>query len=1216
MTDIVVGVRLNADGTGLVGQLKLSRAELEQLRGSEKAAADAARDLSQATASAGAAAGKSAGETRKDTEAKEAAARAKRDAAKAAREEEGALADFRKMLDPAAIEQAKLNRQLELNDILHRKGLLSANQHADVQRRLTGVTQQLTTNVGLQRAGYLQLGYQMQDVFASYASGTRLSVIAAQQIGQFGSALTLLGQASEGGKGKLASFASFIGGPWGIALTVGASVATALASTLLKTDEASASAQASTIDFSNSLVAASGLVKNYTETIQALDEATRGLINTQALMIDNSRLFAQKSVSQLTAQLTKIDEDIAQRTASPSALADVFDVFGNRAMARGELINLNRSKAELEAQLNAARGALASAQTAYEARNANESADPKARGLAEIERQRARLTERRRSTLEQGPVPLAEGGLETISEGEFQRQLATLKTRENALRDARKPKKDNSAAKAAREAVRLEKFGERAEDAIARLNDQFNVAPRDIDRARQSTVQLDAIIADLEKRKPPNYQKLIEQAKAVKPLIEDSLARPIREMLGDQQREIELGKLRLSGREADAHALQVTYGLMDKLGVESEAQLATELMKRGIRSDEVRQLYDNLGVMRQQTLEMRSQQALQQAYLTSVTDMRENVRQTLEGLRSDGPKAFGDFFKRSLDVADRLFADVVTEKFFGSFFRDLEDQVTGADQVSKAGEKMAVAVEKAAIDIVDLGKAAKTAADIMSGKTATSAAGDVPAGWIVGDDGKAFDPNIEIVSTGTAKPDTLATFKSAFKDGYEDVFNDLKSSLKSTFNDVFGDNGVFSASVSKSMGRALGGAQIGATVGKGVSDALGMKGSSTGGALGGAAGSLLEGTLNKVMSGLGPFGSIIGGIAGSLIGGMFKSTPRASANLTGGSEADMSVTGNKSALKDASVGLGSSVQDTLKQLAEEFGGEVGKFAVSIGISGDSFHVDPTGRGRLKKSQGGKDFNDDEAGAIAYAVMDAISDGGITGISAAVQKALRSSKDLDDAIAEALKVREVEELLGGLGSEMQRAFRDFEAQAKDRLRIASDYGFDVVEIEKRNAEDRAKLVDELLSSRIGSLQGLLDDLKFGNLFEGSAADQRQALLAQIATARADAEAGKDGAADTLSNLSRQLVELSRDAFGTAGGEYAADRSTAISSAEAVIKAENDRIKAAQDAVAATNTKLDTANTLATQQVNYLSDISSNILALVQQSSTSGLPPPLDPSLVAR
>ncbi len=97
-------------------------------------------------------------------------------------------------------------------------------------------------------------------------------------------------------------------------------------------------------------------------------------------------------------------------------------------------------------------------------------------------------------------------------------------------------------------------------------------------------------------------------------------------------------------------------------------------------------------------------------------------------------------------------------------------------------------------------------------------------------------------------------------------------------------------------------------------------------------------------------------------------------------------------------------------------------------------------------------------------------------------------------------------------------------------------------------------------------------------------------------RADAEAGVDGAADQLAELSRRLLEVTRDAFGTAGGEFAADRSNAISTAEAIIKAENDRIRAAQDATGATNAKLDTANALANEQNDLLAQINAGIVQL--------------------
>lgn len=122
------------------------------------------------------------------------------------------------------------------------------------------------------------------------------------------------------------------------------------------------------------------------------------------------------------------------------------------------------------------------------------------------------------------------------------------------------------------------------------------------------------------------------------------------------------------------------------------------------------------------------------------------------------------------------------------------------------------------------------------------------------------------------------------------------------------------------------------------------------------------------------------------------------------------------------------------------------------------------------------------------------------------------------------------------------------------------------------------------------------------------DQRSKLLAEIAKARGDAEAGVEGASDKLAGLSRSLVELSRDRLGTAGGEYAADRTTATDAAQAVIKAEQERVKAAAGEQAKTNSKLDesnaTLNELADQQSQANSTLDGILNALTRETNIGG------------
>lgn len=1112
MSDIVVGVRLNADGSGLVGQLKLSREQMDQLRASEQAAATAARDLSQAS-------------------------------------------------DQTAKAQGRV---------------------AQGAKQASGAVAELTRNVGLQRAGWQQVGFQVQDVFASYASGSRLSVIFAQQSGQLASAIALIAQSAEGGKGKLAGLASFLGGPWGIAIGIAVSAGSALAASLLDTGKAADAAK----------LGASGL-SDAQSVLGEIFDLTSGKIKAQnELLVLNARLMAinlrgeaarEKASAQTTVQASD-DRSIVGTAAAFFARTrqNPFD------RVRQVDDRAREARSYLDAVVNAKDDA--------ERRKAGQRALKFSEG-ADFSALSVTAEEFRQAVIDQASsvakVAIADAIDKSLDTGSLDPSLRR--------EDRRKPKKDTSAEKAAREIKQLADFSDRAAEAVARLSGEFDTAPRDIDRAAQATRSIDALVKDINKRlatsknltadQRAEFSKIKGEAENLKPVIQASLIRPFLDMLEVQQRQIGLGKLQAAGRQADAEALQLTYSLMDKMGVETEDQLAAELAKRGVTEDQVRGLYSNLELMRQQTREMRVQQQVQQTFLNAIGDMRENVRLTLQDLRQDGPKALGDFAKRSLDAFDRLFSEVAVEKLFGGLFRDLEDQLTGADKVSEAGEKMADAVGRASSDILDLGKSAASAAAMLRGGSGLSLDIDDLRNRATEEAGGA-----DIVVTAPI----LKELKSGFRLGFEGVFDDLKSGLKGVFNDIFGDRGVFSESLGKTLGQVAGNAALGGASGSVVSGLLGIKGSGSGGMLGGAIGGALgKELLGSLGSFAGPIGSIAGGIAGSVVGGLLKKTKTGAANITS-VDGDASLSGNSSSFKKAAGGAADSVQDGLARIAETLGASIGAFNVTIGQRHGDWRV-REGTGSLKIKKGATEFNDDQAGAIAYAIQLAVSQGAVTGLSAAMDRALRSSPDIDKAIAEALKVQEVEQLLGGLGTEMAAQFKAFEAQAKERLRIASQYGFDVVAIEKRNAEDRAKLVDQILADRIGSLQQLIDDMKYGNLAEGSVMDQRASLVAEIAKARADAESGKDGAADKLASLSRSLVELSRESLGTAGGEYAADRKTAIDAAEAVIKAENERIKAAQGEQAAMNSKLDQANDLSTQQVDYLSSIDASLQAIASQGS---------------
>ena len=413
----------------------------------------------------------------------------------------------------------------------------------------------------------------------------------------------------------------------------------------------------------------------------------------------------------------------------------------------------------------------------------------------------------------------------------------------------------------------------------------------------------------------------------------------------------------------------------------------------------------------------------------------------------------------------------------------------------------------------------------------------------------------------------LGGTQGGFLDGFQKAQNKFETGINKIFGDVFGAKGLFGQTLGQNLGQALGGAQIGGQFGKPITNLLGIKGSNTGAQIGGAIGSFLPI----------PGGEIIGSVLGSVFGGLLKSVPRASATITSVND-KAAVAGNNQGLRQAASGLATSVQGGLQQIADTLGGGLGSFSVSIGVRNKNFRVDPTGRGITKTKKGALDFGTDEGAAISAAIRDAITDGAVTGLSAAVQQALKSSDNLDKALKEALGVQEVENIVNGINGQFMTALRAFEKQAADRLRIAKQYGFDVVAIEKRNAEDRKAIVDQELASRTGGLQSFRDSLTTGQLFEGSEVDRRNLLFGKLGGLQDAVAAGKEGAGNDLAQALADFVQSSKSAFGTAGPEYAADRAKADEIARQTIEMERKRIEDAAAAVAQTNASLATANQL--------------------------------------
>lgn len=221
-------------------------------------------------------------------------------------------------VDPLYAAQLRYNQAVGLADELMAAGAISTQRYAQVlaveEAALNQVTQaQQRNNVvsGLQRSGYQQLGFQVQDVAQQFALGTPPMIIFAQQGAQVSSALTMIGEGAVASGAKLGAFsraglavASFLSGPYGAAVTgaglVLASFAGMLEYSTGKEEEAAAAAD-------QHKAAAEAL----TDAIKALSEAQNFNVQSSEMAVAAARAATQ----------AKLDEAVASRAAAEAELA-------------------------------------------------------------------------------------------------------------------------------------------------------------------------------------------------------------------------------------------------------------------------------------------------------------------------------------------------------------------------------------------------------------------------------------------------------------------------------------------------------------------------------------------------------------------------------------------------------------------------------------------------------------------------------------------------------------------------------------------------------------------------------------------------------------------------------------------------------------------------------------------------------------------------------
>lgn len=360
------------------------------------------------------------------------------------------------------------------------------------------------------------------------------------------------------------------------------------------------------------------------------------------------------------------------------------------------------------------------------------------------------------------------------------------------------------------------------------------------------------------------------------------------------------------------------------------------------------------------------------------------------------------------------------------------------------------------------------------------------------------------------------------------------SGLAGTLAKEFGRNGQLNktlAGISKALGQAAGGAAMGAEVAT-LAKALGFKKfSTTGSQIGGAIGSFLPI----------PGGEIIGSIIGGTIGGLLKKTKKGSATITSVDD-PATISGNSRKFEQAAGGLAESVQGGLARIAEIFGAELGSFAVSIGVRHGDFRVDPTGRGKTKKSSGAIDFNEDEGAAIAFAILDAIRDGAIKGLSPTVEKIIRgaTTDTLEKAVADAAKIQAVSKELAFRKDPVKAALEELNKQFTEIDRLLDKYGGTLQEY--ADAEElyqlkRKEIIEQGNNAALRSMRDYLFQLQGGTASVLS--PEMRLMNARAELDRLDAERAAGGNVDfgQYQTVADAFLAASRDAQGSTLGFFA-------------------------------------------------------------------------------
>lgn len=384
-------------------------------------------------------------------------------AKKAAMGNAAAAAQLRAQLDPAVDVQQRFDAELLRADTLLEAGAISQREYtaavamarqnlaaswttltqtnqAHEQMRKVGTTAYgaVTNSLRSMRVATVQAGQQLQDIGISLYSGQRASVVFAQQIPQLAFALSGLEGSANKTHDRIGRFATFLSGPWGLAVGLGIGVIAQLITSLFSAGEASDKTGSALDQLSNKL----DLSKN---SYEALDAVVQEYNKTQAETTARTYegiLAAEKAAE---ANLKEAESKLALAKASAEANRGQGTAGAAGAYSGSVVIGL-------QAEINDLKAKLGQSRVARGGEEAKRGADPRYRLQTDFQAERGRLAAEAEDLAKRGKFTAEERDkYARRREESLKRETAALKAYDDAQKQSRRSAKSDD--------TRLEAFG-------------------------------------------------------------------------------------------------------------------------------------------------------------------------------------------------------------------------------------------------------------------------------------------------------------------------------------------------------------------------------------------------------------------------------------------------------------------------------------------------------------------------------------------------------------------------------------------------------------------------------------------------------------------------------------------------------------------------------------------------------------------------------------